>query len=114
MAAQGQPGSYAHPFRTVVPVWPLAQLVDEGAIKAGAVDDLRRYDHLVNYMYLPAIEAAEMPESLALLYAPTTLHHDYLEQRRITQLAVPAAVQLKRQLTAHFGGSLFKHEAFED
>jgi len=114
MAAQGQPGSYAHAFRTVVPVWPLEQLIAEGAIKPSAIDDLRRLDHLVNYMYLPAIEGAQMPESLALLYAPTTLHHEYLEQRRIAQLAVEAAIHLKRQLTAHFGGSIFKHEAFRD
>jgi hypothetical protein len=65
-------------------------------------------------MYLPAIEGAQMPESLALLYAPTTLHHDYLEERRIAQLAVKAAIHLKRQLAAHFGGSVFKHEAFRD
>jgi hypothetical protein len=55
-----------------------------------------------------------MPESLALLYAPTSLHHEYLEGRRIAQLSVAAAVHLKRQLATHFSGATFRHEAFAD
>ncbi|MTD45585.1 hypothetical protein GKE82_24575 [Conexibacter sp. W3-3-2] len=114
MAAQGEPGRYAHPFRTVVPVWPLEDLVVQGAIKEASLGQLRKYDHLANYLYLPAIASAQMPESLALLYAPTTLDHGYLEKQRIAQLSVTAAVHLKRQLARHYGGSLFKHEAFAD
>jgi hypothetical protein len=93
---------------------PLARLVDEGAIKESAADDLRRYDHLVNYLFLPAIDDAGMPESVALLYAPITLHHDYLDDRRIAQLSAEASVHLKRQLALFYSGSLFSHTAFED
>jgi hypothetical protein len=114
MAAQGKPGEYAHPARILAPVIALAELVGAGAIKPGALDDLRTYDHLANYFYLPPIPAAEMAESLALLYMPITLHHDYLEERRIAQLSVEAAVHLKRQLTYHFGGELFSHDDFTD
>lgn len=114
MAAQGEEGKYAHSFRTVVPVWPLAAVVDRGAIKPAALADLRRYDHLVNYFYLPALEEAAMPESVALLYAPTTLHHEFLEDCRIAQLDVTAAVHLKRGLASFYSGSRFSHEAFED
>lgn len=114
MAAQGKPGAYAHPARILAPVIAFDRLVDAGAIKAGALDQLREYDHLANYFYLPPIADAGMPESLALLYMPITLHHDYLEERRIAQLSIEAAVHLKRHLTYHFGGELFSHDDFSD
>lgn len=114
MAAQGKPGEYAHPARILAPVIALDELVKAEAIKLGALDDLRTYDHLANYFYLPPIPDAQMPESLALLYMPITLHHDYLEDRRIAQLSVEAAAHLKRQLTYHFGGELFSQADFGD
>jgi hypothetical protein len=110
---QGESG-YAHPVRSLAPVLALDELVEKGAVKEGSLDDLRTHDHLVNYFYLPAIEAAGMPESLALLYAGITLHHDYLEERRIAQLSVPAAIHLKYKLAALTGGTLFSHEDFTD
>jgi hypothetical protein len=113
MIAQGASG-YAHPVRMIAPVLPLAELVEQRAIKEAAVPDLRIYDHLVNYFYLPPIESAQMPESLALLYASITIHHDYLEKRRIAQLTEPAAVPLKYKLTALFAGERFSHEDFQD
>lgn len=112
MAAQGDPGKYAHPSRILAPVRPLDELVTAGTIKAAAIDALRAYDHLANYLYLPALENAAMPESLALLYMPITIHHDYLEDRRIAQLTPSAANHLKRQLTYHFAGELYSHDDF--
>jgi hypothetical protein len=50
MGAQGA-SSYAHPVRTLGATMPLVDLVEHGAIKEGALHDLRRYDHLINYMY---------------------------------------------------------------
>jgi hypothetical protein len=124
MASQGAPGEYAHAVRSLAPVLPLDHLVEVGAVKAGAVADLRKHDHLINYLYLPAVESVDMPESLALLYAGITLHHDYLEgdvdeagrrdPRRITQLSEKAAVHLKYKLTALYTGELFSHEDFRD
>jgi len=113
MIAQGATG-YAHPIRMIAPVLPLAELVERGAVKEQAVADLRIYDHMVSYFYLPAIESGQMPESLALLYASITIHHDYLDERRIAQLAVPAAVHLKYKLTALYAGERFSHEDFRD
>jgi hypothetical protein len=114
MAAQGGEG-YAHPVRVLAPVLPVEQLVEQGAVKEASLADLRVYDHLVNYFYLPAIEQAQMPESLALLYAGITLHHDYLEEdRRVAQLSEDAAVHLKYKLTAFYAGVRFAHEDFED
>lgn len=114
MIAQGEPGHYAHPVRSLAPVLPLAFLVETGAVKEGSVDDLRVYDHLVNYFYLPTIEQSQMPESLALLYAAVTIHHDYLVERRVAQLAAPAAIHLKYKLTAHYAGERFSHDDFSD
>jgi hypothetical protein len=114
MVAQGGEAGYAHPVRMLAPVVPLERLVDEGAVKAGSLEDLRKRDHLVNYFYLPPIPAYEMPESLALLYSAITVHHDYLDEHRAAQLAEPAAVHLKYKLAALYGGSLFSHADFED
>lgn len=64
-------GGYAHPVRTLVPVLPLEEVVARGVVKETALDDLRRFDHLINYMYLPPLEVGglgfSMPESVALL-----------------------------------------------
>src|SRR5947209_17896777 len=77
LGAQGTAG-YGHPVRTLVPAMPLAELVERGVVKENTLDDIRRYDHLINYMYLPPLEIDEaefaMPESLAFLYIPVTLH----------------------------------------
>src|SRR5688572_28693759 len=55
LAAHATAG-YGHPVRTLIPVVPLTELVARGAIKPTALGDLRRFDHLINYMYLPPIE----------------------------------------------------------
>lgn len=114
MVAQGASEGYAHPVRMLAPAIALQELIDKGAVKAASVDDLRRYDHLVNYLYLPPIAACGFPESLALIYSAITIHHDYLEERRVAQLSETAAVHLKYKLAALYGGSLFSHEDFDD
>jgi hypothetical protein len=109
LAAQGVTG-YGHPVRTLVPVLPLAELVDRDVVKKSVLDDLRRFDHLINYMYLPPLEVAElefsMPESVALLYMPVTLHHAFLEGQRVSQLAYRGAQQLQRKLVWFYSGWL--------
>src|SRR6266487_3041631 len=98
------------PVRTLVPVLPLATLVERGVVKETALDDLRRFDHLINYMYLPPLEVDElefsMPESVALLYMPVTLHHAFLEGQRVSQLAYRGAQQLERKLVWFYSGWL--------
>jgi hypothetical protein len=101
---------YAHPVRTLVPLLPLAELVERGVVKETALDDLRRFDHLINYMYLPPLEVDELeisiPESVALLYMPLTLHHAFLEGQRVSQLAYRGAQQLQRKLVWFYSGWL--------
>lgn len=103
MSAQGS-GDYAHPVRTLVPLRPLHQLVDLGAIKQEHLGQIRSSDPLVNYMYLPAFEDVDLPESLALLYMPTTIHHDLIDGQRIAQLAVEGAQHLQRKLAWFWTG----------
>jgi hypothetical protein len=109
LGAQGA-GGYAHPVRTLVPVLPLAELVERGVVKESALDDLRRFDHLINYMYLPPLDVDElefsMPESVALLYMPVTLHHAFLDGQRVSQLAYRGAQQLQRKLVWFYSGWL--------
>ena len=90
LAGQGTAG-YGHPVRTLVPVLPLTELVERGVKgdrpqRSAALrppDQLHVFDHLINYMYLPALEIGELefsiPESMAFLYMPVTLHHAFLE-----------------------------------
>jgi hypothetical protein len=109
LGAQGVEG-YGHPVRTLVPLIPVVQLVDDGIVKETALADLRRFDHLINYMYLPPLEIDElefsMPESIALLYMPVTLHHAFLEGQRVSQLAYRGAQQLQRKLVWFYSGWL--------
>jgi hypothetical protein len=109
LGAQGAAG-YGHPVRTLVPVIPLAEVVDRGVVKDTALADLRRFDHLINYMYLQPLDVDElefsMAESVALLYMPVTLHHALLEGQRVSQLAYPGAQQLQRKLVWFYSGWL--------
>jgi hypothetical protein len=109
LGAQGTAG-YAHPVRTLVPILPTAELVERGIVKETALPDLRRLDHLINYMYLPPLEVEELdfavPESLALLYMPVTLHHDLVDGNRVAQLAYRGAQQLQRKLVWFYSGWL--------
>lgn len=109
LGAQGG-GGYAHPVRTLAPVVPLAEVVERGVVKETALDDLRRFDHLINYMYLPPLQVDDlefsMPESVALLYMPLTLHHAFLDGQRVSQLACRGAQQLQRKLVWFYSGWL--------
>jgi hypothetical protein len=109
LGAQGA-GGYAHPVRTLVPILPLAELVEKGVVKESAIAEIRRRDHLINYMYLPPLEHPdlefEMPESMALLYMPVTIHHDFIDSNRVAQLAHRGAQQLQRKLVWFYSGWL--------
>ena len=106
IAAQGpsvSPGSYALPERTLVPIRPVDELVHAGAIPEHNLGNLRA-DRLRNYLYLPAV--SDMPESVALLYMPITVHHDVIAQDRFAQLTGAAFWHLRVKLMAFVGGFL--------
>jgi hypothetical protein len=103
MSAQGAAG-YAHPVRTLVVVRALDDVVEHGFLNEHQAADIRRRDRFASYMYLPPTPDGELPESVALLYYPVTLHHDFLEGNRIAQLAYEGARQLQRKLGVFYAG----------
>lgn len=113
MRAQGAPDRYAHPVRTLVPVRPFEDLVDSGIIDSSKAGLARKRDALINYMYLPENEELQLPESVAFLYMPVTLHHAFLEGQRITQLALEGARQLQSKLVWFNSGLKLERDVFE-
>lgn len=104
-------GDYAHPVRTLAPIWPiegLGEMVNESS--AGL---LRKYDSLISLMYIPPNADLGIPESAALLYMPVTLHHNIIDGQRLTQLAIEGARQLQRKLV-HFASGVSATRSFYD
>lgn len=96
--------AYAHPVRILAVVRPVQELVDRGIFTANRLGILRKYDGLMNYMYLPESPPFDLPESVALLYMTVILHHDIIEGQRITQLTYEGAQQLQRKLVLFASG----------
>jgi hypothetical protein len=106
IAAQGPTapaGSYAHPARTLVPICPVEELVEAGAVPEQNLGHLKA-DRLRTYLYLPA--SSDRPEGAALLYMPVTVHHDVIAQDRVAQLTGAAFWHLRVKLMAFVGGFL--------
>lgn len=61
-------------------------------------------------MCVPPLDVDElsfsMPESVALLYMPVTLHHAFLEGQRVSQLAYRGAQQFQRKPVWFYSGWL--------
>jgi hypothetical protein len=110
MAAQGaevEPGEYAHPARTLVPLRPIDELIEAGVVPERNLGHLKA-DRLVNYLYLPAEPELDIPESVGLLYLPVTVHHDVIAEDRVAQLTGEAFWHLRMKLMA-FSGGFFIH-----
>lgn len=106
IAAQGKSalaGTYAHPARIMVPVRPVEDLLQAGAVTEQNVVQLRA-DRLRNYFYLPA--GTGRPDSAALLYLPITVHHDVIAEDRTAQLTGVAFWHLRIKLMLFYGGFL--------
>jgi hypothetical protein len=112
MSAQGASG-YAHAIRTLLVVRALPDVIENGFLSEDQAADLRRRDVFSNYMYLPPSADGELPESVALLYYPVTVHHDFLEGNRITQLAYEGARQLQHKLGVFYAGFDVDREEFD-
>jgi hypothetical protein len=104
IGGEGAAASYDHPVRTLVPLISIDQL--SRTLTQQQLGAARRYDGLINYMYLPPCLGGPMPASLALLYMPVTIDHDLLIAvgRRVTQLAFTGAQQLHRKLVWYASG----------
>lgn len=96
---------YSHEVRTLVPILPFddEKFVKAGILNADAIKQVRTHDSAINYMYLPALSGV-MPEGLALLYMPLTMHHDVIDGNRVAQLSLEGARQLHRKLVRFYSG----------
>ena len=103
---------YAHPVRVLAVMRSIDELLQRGVLTADRLGLLRKYDGLINYMYLPECPE-EFPESVALLYMTVILHHDIIEGQRIAQLAYKGAQQLQRKLVAFVSGLLVDRNDFK-
>lgn len=103
-AQQSTDVAYAHPIRVLAVVRPVQELVDHGILNADRLGIMRKYDGLMNYMYLPESSPMDLPESVALLYMTVILHHDMIEGQRVTQLAYEGVQQLQRKLVLFASG----------
>jgi len=101
MRAQGVEEAYAHPVRTLLVVRPVEDLLERGALDDAKLTMARKYDNFINYMYLPPLEEIELPESMAFIYMPVTLHHDLIDGQEAARLGPEAVLQLHRKLVWH-------------
>ena len=105
MADQSGEGETAHPFRVLVPVLPLAALVERAGAVADSVNLLRSRDTLHPYMYLPQLPGFLEEESVACLFRPSLVSNELLAEppRRVAQLRPAARRHLKVKLAAYWG-----------
>lgn len=112
MSAQGRlapAGGYSMAARALVPVRPLTQVLEEEAVTEQNLGHLRA-DRLRNFFYLPANPGWDLPESVALLYQPTTVHHDVIRDLRAGQLSGAGHRQLLRSLAFYSTGARITFE----
>ncbi len=122
MAEQHGTSLTAHPYRVLVPVLPLALVVEQTAAIEKSLGLLRGRDAITPYMYLPPLADVFEGEQVACLFRPTLVSDDLLRDppRRVAQLQPPARRQLKIKLAAYWGRAVVNanelplHEREED
>jgi len=106
---------YEHNIRCLVPLLPIADLLADGSLNDDQLREVRRYDGLINFMYLPAHEVSAMPESLAALFLTVPIEHGLLLElaTRVTQLAPEGAKQLQRKLVWYISSVQLDRRLFQ-
>lgn len=106
-----EPERIAHPFRVLVPILPLDEVVEHTQAVEESLGLLRSRDQLHAYLYLPALDGF-FDESVACLYRPTVVTEDFLADppRRIAQMQPEARRHLKVKLAAYWGRVKVEHE----
>lgn len=94
----------AHPFRVLVPILPLEEVVEHTSTVERSVNLLRSHDSLHAYMYLPPLDG-HFGESVACLFRPTSVSDGFLREppRRVSQMGPEARRHLKVKLAAYWG-----------
>ena len=113
MRSQTPGRDYAHPVRTLVPLRPITELTDMRVLDQSKCNISEKRDSLINYMWVPGDESLGVPESLALLYMPVTLHHEMIAGQRVTQLTRDATCQLQKKLAWHATSVLLDRADFD-
>lgn len=93
----------AHPYRVLVPILPLDEVVASTEAVERSLGLLRSRDSLHAYMYLPALEG-HFGESVACLFRPALVADDFLADPpcRIAQMHPEARRQLKIKLARYW------------
>lgn len=94
----------AHPFRVLVPVVPLGDVVRLTGAVAESEKLIRSRDTVRPYMYLPPLPGVLDEEQVACLFRPTLVSDELLADppRRIAQLQPEARRHLKVKLAAYW------------
>lgn len=105
MAEQHGRGGTAHPYRTLVPVVPLALVLGQTDALEDSANLLRSRDTIHPYMYLPPLIGVLEEETVACLFRPTLVSDDFLADppRRVAQLQPAARRHVKVKLAAYWG-----------
>ena len=106
------PEKLAHPFRVLVPILPLEQVVQETEAVEQSVGLIRSRDQLSAYLYLPPLGELIEEESVACLFRPTIVTENFLADppRRVAQLQAEARRHLKVKLALYWGRAKVAHE----
>lgn len=93
----------AHPYRVLIPILPLEEVVGATEAIEQSVGLLRSRDSLVPYMYLPGLDRY-FDESVACLFRPSLVADSFLANppRRIAQMHPEARRQLKIKLARYW------------
>lgn len=105
MTEQHGDGDTAHPYRTLVPIVPLALVLEQTGALGTSADLLRSRDTIHPYLYLPPLAGVLEEEAVACLFRPTLVSDDFLAEppRRVAQLQPAARRHLKVKLAAYWG-----------
>jgi hypothetical protein len=97
-------GGSAHPYRSLVPVLPLAMVLEQTGALEESANLLRSRDSIHPYMFLPPLPGVFDEDSVACLFRPSLVADPLLAQppRRVAQLLAPARRHLKVKLAAYW------------
>lgn len=106
-----EPEKLAHPFRVLVPILPLADVIQHTETVEQSLGLLRARDQLSAYLYLPPLDEF-LEEGVACLYRPTIVTEDFLANppRRVAQLQPEARRHLKIKLALYWGRAKVEHD----
>jgi hypothetical protein len=107
-----EPEALAHPFRVLVPILPIDEIVRHTTGVEQSLGLMRSRDSLNAYLYLPALPGF-FDESAACLFRPTVVAEDFLSNppRRVAQMQAEARRHLKVKLAAYWARAQVEHEA---